>query len=189
MKLTSSFFSFVLLVVGSCFCIEGIAKRAAWSNPSFLEFRWEDTGPYKKLYFTQSASGRREKSTYYLVLKGNNRRTGILKLTINLPKYFDSTVKVNKLNLCKVQVGSMVTKTKCKETIPAVFEVTQGKKGTKTIEVFPNNPIPSDKDSYAVVMKIFNPSGNGMYQMNAIAQSPGKLPVSTYIGSWSIDIR
>ena len=36
-------------------------------------------------------------------------------------------------------------------------------------------------------MKIFNPS-QGMYQFNALAQAPGDVPVSGYLGSWVIDI-
>ena len=38
-------------------------------------------------------------------------------------------------------------------------------------------------------MKIFNPSKQGMFQINALSQSPGDMPISRYIGSWSIDIR
>ena len=57
----------------------------------------------------------------------------------------------------------------------------------KQIEVFPNKPLPVGED-YAVVMKIFNPNKTGMFQLNALAQSPGDIPISVYLGSWNIDI-
>ena len=176
----------VLASLTSCLIFDGLNKREGIAGPSMMEFRWDNTGNYKRLYYTQSASEKRERSTYYLVMKGKDRKTAILKLTINLPKYFDSSIKPKNLKLCKIQLGGMLEKTRCKETIPAVFEVS---KDSKSINVFPNNPIPSDKDSYALKMKIFNPTQAGMHQLNAMTQSPGDLPVSVYIGSWNIDIR
>ena len=79
----------------------------------------------------------------------------------------------------------MLSRTKCIEKIPAVFEVNQ----TQTsIDVFPDQPIPVG-ESYAVVMKIFNPNQSGMFQFNALGQPPGDIPISRYLGSWSIDIN
>ena len=84
-------------------------------------------------------------------------------------------------------MGGMLEKTRCIEKIPAVFEVNKDEK--TSISVFPNQPIPADKEGYAVVMKIFNPSKAGMFQVNALSQSPGDMPISRYIGSWNLDIR
>ena len=132
----------------------------AFSTPSMMEFRWDQDDNYKKLYYYQSSSTRRGRSTYYLVMTPRNRKTAILKLTINLPKHFDSTITPRKLCLCKIQLGGMLERTKCEEKIPAVFEV--NKNEHVSIEVFPNQPIPVDKEGYAVVMKIFNPSKAGI---------------------------
>ena len=122
-----------------------------------LEFRWEQDDNYRKLYYSQSSTKRRDRSTYYLVMKPKDRKTAILKLTINFPDHFDSTIKTKKLKLCQVQIGGMLDKTKCLEKVPAVFEVNKNENGT-TIEMFPYQPIPVDKSGYAVVMKVFNPS-------------------------------
>ena len=180
--------SLLIGCIGVSISSEGINAPKALSTPAMMEFRWEQDDNYKKLYYYQSSSEKRARSTYYLVMKPRNRKTGILKLTINMPKHFDSTVKTKKLSLCKIQIGGMLEKTKCKESVPAVFEVHKKDKAT-SIEVFPNQPIPVDKDGYAVVMKIFNPSKAGMFQINALTQSPGAMPISRYIGSWNIDIR
>ena len=59
------------------------------------------------------------------------------------------------------------------------------------IQIFPETPIPLNKDNYAVVMKIFNPRKRGMFQFQALAQTqrPGEVPISTYIGTWNKDVR
>ena len=173
--------------MGAFIALEGINTPKALSTPAMLEFRWEQDASYKKLYYFQSSNKKRDRSTYYLVMKPKNRKTGILKLTINFPKHFNASITPRKLSLCRIQIGGMLEKTRCTEKIPAVFEV--NRKGKTTIEVFPNQPIPVDKDGYAVVMKIFNPTKAGMAQINAFSQSPGDMPISRYIGSWNVDIR
>ena len=173
--------------IGTCLALEGINTPKAVSTPAMLEFRWEDNENYKKLHYHQSSKEKRRRSTYYLVMKPKNRKTAILKLTINMPKNFNADIKPRQLSLCRIQIGGMLKKTKCKEKIPAVFEVNKGE--INSIEVFPTQPIPADKNGYAVVMKIFNPSKVGMFQVNALSQSPGDMPISRYIGSWNLDIR
>lgn len=155
------------------------------AEASMLEFRWDQSSNYKKLYYFQSSKERRDRSTYYLVMRPKDRKTAILKLKISFPKHFSSTLKAKKFSLCKIELGGMLTKTRCKEKIPAIFEIAKDK---SYVEVFPNKIIPSDKNSYSVVMKIFNPEESGMFQLNAVAQTPGDLPISKYLGSWMIDI-
>ncbi len=173
-------------LTASCGLFHLNARNNALANPSFLEFRWDQNSNYRKLYFTQSSNEKRDRSTYYLTLRPLDRKTAILKLTINLPEYFDSSIKAKNLSLCRIQLGDMLKKTKCLERLSADFEIA---KNYSKIDVFPETPIPSDDSSYAVVMKIFNPSQAGMYQLNAMAQSPGDLPISGYVGSWNFDIE
>jgi len=163
---------------------EGITFKEAHSAPSLLEFRWDNSGNYKKLYYTQSSSEKRDRSTYYFVIRKKDRNTAILKLSVTVPEHFTSSIKTKKLKLCKVHLGSMLTRTKCKSTIPAIFEIN---KSQTSIEIFPDRPIPAD-DSYALVMKVFNPDKSGMFQFNALAQAPGKIALSRYLGSWIVDI-
>ena len=164
---------------------EGILQsKTALSSPSLLEYRWDDYGNYKKLYYWQSSKERRDRATYYLVLRERDRKTAILKLKISFPKYFDATIKAKNLKLCKISLGGMLEKTKCIEKVPATFEVA---KDYSHVEVFPEKVISVD-DSYAVVMKIFNPSQAGMFQLNAMGQVPGDVPVSRYLGSWNVDV-
>lgn len=173
-------------LVGSTPVMEALVATPAQAQgtPSLLEFRWEDSRDYKKLYFFQSSTRKLDRAEYFLMLRPKDRKTAILKLTVTVPDYFNARIRPKDLSLCKVELGGMLARTKCKETLPAVFEVNDKQ---TAIEVFPDKPIPTG-GTYAVVMKIFNPNQSGMFQFNALAQAPGDVPVAGYLGSWLIDI-
>lgn len=156
----------------------------AQGTPGLMEFRWDNTKDYRKLYFFQSDTQRLKLSDYYLILRPKDRKTAILKLTISIPKSFDSKIEANRVKLCRMTEGGMLKRTRCDKPIPATVEVNQ-KAGT--IEIFPETPI-SDKYTVGVFMRIFNPFNIGMYQFNALAQAPGDIPISSYLGSWLIQI-
>ena len=178
------------LAAGLCLGAAGVgaalqpAASLAQGVPGLMEFRWENNRDYRKLYYYISNTGKLQRSEYYLILKPKDRKTAILKLTITLPSYFDSEIKPNDVKLCKMSAGGMLKRTRCLETIPATVEV---EKNGKAINIFPNTPV-SDKDTIGVYMNLFNPSSMGMYQLNALAQAPGDIPVSGYLGSWVISI-
>ncbi len=172
-------------VVGPTLVSETARKDFAKAAPSLIEFRWDSSKNYRKLYYFQSSSLKKDRSTYYFAIRPKDRKAAILKLTITVPDYFKAKITPRKLKLCKMQLGGMLEKTKCIEDIPAVFEVDAKQ---TSIDVFPERPIPADNTSFAVVMKIFNPGESGMYQFNALAQAPGDVPMAGYMGSWNIDI-
>ena len=62
-------------------------------------------------------------------------------------------------------------------------EISTNKYGKK------RNKIPYNKDNYAVVMKIFNPRKRGMFQFRALSNNSDEIPISTYLGTWNIDVR
>ncbi|MFM7640422.1 MAG: DUF2808 domain-containing protein [Cyanobium sp.] len=156
----------------------------AQGTPGLLEFRWDNSKDYRKLYFFQSDTQRLKLSDYYLILKPKDRKTAILKLTVSVPKTFETTIDPKRVKLCRMSEGGMLKRTRCEKQIPATIEV-NSKAGT--IEIFPETPI-SDKYTIGVYMRIFNPFNIGMYQFNALAQAPGDIPVSSYLGSWLIQI-
>jgi hypothetical protein len=165
-------------------CLPGAAPARAEGTPSMMEFRWDNTKDYRKLYFFMTETSRLKRSEYYLILRPKDRKTALLKLTINLPSYFDASIEAKHIKLCSMSEGGMLKRTRCEKTIPATIEVSPN---GKAIEVFPNTPV-SDKGTIGVYMNIFNPFNAGMYQFNAMGQAPGDIPVSTYLGSWLIQI-
>ena len=156
----------------------------AQGTPGLMEFRWDNDRDYRKLYYYQTSSIENDRSEWYLTLREKDRKTAILKLTVTVPDYFDSKLKPHRMRLCRTSVGSMMSRSKCLEEIPAVIEVN---KDQTEIVVFPNTPLPSDGD-YALHIKLFNPQGKRMYQFNALVQPPGDVPISGYRGSWLIDV-
>lgn len=161
----------------------GTAAKAQ-GTPGLMEFRWDTDNNYRKLYYFQTSTIENDRSEWYLTLRARDRKTAVLKLTVTVPDYFDAKLKPRRMSVCRTSTGSMMSRTKCLETIPATIEVND----TQTaIEVFPDKPLPMDGD-YSLRIKLFNPGGNRMYQLNALIQAPGDVPMSGYAGSWLIDV-
>ena len=174
-------FSAFLFGTGSSF----LAPQSS-ASPGFFEYQWNPEPGYKKLKYYQSASERNERSTYYFFLRGKERKEDIEKLTIAVPDYFDAKIKTKKLSLCKVKVGGYTERTRCLENIPSLIEVNDKQ---TIIEITPEQPIPNNKDNYALLMKIFNPRKRGMFQFRALSQNNDEIPISTYLGTWNIDVQ
>ena len=148
-----------------------------------LEFQWDQNSGYKKLKWFQKESTKRYRNTIFFFLRPNDRKTSLLKLTLNIPKTFDSTLKKEKISFCKVKIGGYESRTKCIEDVPADIELNED---NTTLDIFPYKPIPSNKDSYAIVFKVFNPKRTGLYQFHTFGQYIGKNPESSYLGSATI---
>jgi len=156
----------------------------AQGTPGLVEFRWDNTKDYRKLYYYITDTHRLKRSEYYLILRPKDRKTAILKLSITIPSYFDSKIDPKRVKLCKMSEGGMMSRTRCQETIPATVEIAAN---GSAVEIFPDSPVP-DTGTIGVYMNIFNPFDIGMYQFNALAQAPGDVPIAGYLGSWLIQI-
>ena len=156
------------------------------ASPGLFEHQWSPEEGYKKLKYLQSSSERLDRATYYFFLRGKERKADISKLTLKVPNYFEAKIKSNKLSLCKVKVGSYSSKTRCLKNVPSEITVNENQ---TSIDILPEKPIPLNKDSYAVVMKIFNPRKRGMFQFQAFSQNVGEIDISTYLGTWNIDVQ
>ncbi|MFM7314618.1 MAG: DUF2808 domain-containing protein [Cyanobium sp.] len=161
-----------------------VQPAQAQGTPGLVEFRWDNNRDFRKLYYFMTDTARLKRSEYYLILKPKDRKTAMLKLTINVPSYWQAEFNPKLMKLCVMNEGGMMARTSCKETIPATIEVS---KNGQSIEVFPNTPVPDNK-TVGLYMIVFNPFNAGMYQFNALIQPPGDIPVSSYVGSWLIQI-
>ena len=75
----------------------------------------------------------------------------------------------------------------CQENIPSDIDINTNESGLRSLDIYPYKPIPSSKESYAIVLKVFNPRKSGLYQFHSYGQPKGKS-VSSYLGSWTIVI-
>ena len=152
-----------------------------------FEFQWDQDSNYRKLKWFQKENKRRFRNTIYFFLRPSDRRTDLLKINLAIPKTFKSTLKSEKISFCKVRIGSFENRTKCLEDIPADIEINTDESGLRSLDIYPYSPIPSNKNSYAIVLKVFNPKRSGLYQFHSYGQAKGKS-FSSYLGSWTIVI-
>ncbi len=162
-----------------------VAPRSS-ASPGFFEYQWYPEEGYKKLRYLQSSSERLERATYYFFLRGKERKADISKLTLRVPDYFEAKIKPEKLSLCRVNIGSYTSRTRCLENVPSEIKINEDQ---TSIDIAPKKAIPFNQDSYAVVMKIFNPRKRGMFQFQAFSQNVGEIDISTYLGTWNIDVQ
>jgi hypothetical protein len=162
-----------------------IQPASAQGTPGLIEFRWDNNRDFRKLYFYVTNTQRLRRADYFLMLRPRDRKTAILKLSITIPESFDATIDTKRVRLCRMSEGGMMARTRCLEEIPATIELAAD---GRALEVFPDTPVP-DTETIGVHMRLFNPYNAGMYQFNALAQAPGDVPISGYLGSWVIQIE
>ena len=126
---------------------------------------------------------RRARNTIFFFLRPFDRKSDLLKINLNIPKHFDSTIKKEKISFCQVKMGGFETRTKCVKTIPADIEINDD---NTSLDIYPYSPIPKSKESYAIVFKLYNPRKSGLYQFHSFGQYIQENPVSSYLGSFTI---
>ena len=152
-----------------------------------LEFQWNQDDNYRRFKWFQKENKRRFRNTIYFFLRPNDRNDDLLKINLAIPKTFQSNLKKEKISLCKVKIGGFENRTKCLEDIQADIEINTDESSMRTLNIYPYTPIPSNKESYAIVLKVFNPNKSGLFQFHSYGQPKGKSVLS-YLGSWTIVI-
>ena len=152
-----------------------------------LEFQWDQDSGYRRLKWFQKENKRRFRNTIYFFFRPSDRKTDLLKINLAIPKTFKVNLEKEKISFCKVKIGGYDSRTKCLEDIPADIEINTDESSLRSLDIYPYSPIPSNKESYAIVLKVFNPRKTGLYQFHSYGQPKGKS-VSSYLGSWTIVI-
>jgi hypothetical protein len=150
-----------------------------------LEFQWDQESGYRRLKWFQKESKKRFRNTIFFFLRPSDRQANLIKISLKIPETFDSKLK-DKVSICQVKIGGFEGRTKCIKDIPADIEISED---NSSLDIFPYNPIPSNKDSYAIVFnKIFNPKKSGLKQFHSYGQYAQKNSTERYLGSWTIVI-
>ena len=152
-----------------------------------LEYQWDQDSSFRRLKWFQKENQRKFRNTIYFFLRPSDRRTDLLKINLAIPKTFKSTLKNEKISFCKVRIGGFENRTKCLEDIQADIEINTDESGLRSLDIYPYKPIPTNKESYAIVLKVFNPKRSGLYQFHSYGQPKGESS-SSYLGSWTIVI-
>ena len=152
-----------------------------------LEFQWDQDSGFRRLKWYQKENKARFRNKIYFFLRPSDRKNDLLKINLAIPKTFKATLKTEKISLRKVRIGGFEDRTKCLEDIPSDIEINTDESSLRSINIYPYSPIPSSKDSYAIVLKVFNPKKSGLFQFHSYGQTKG-TSVSSYLGSWTIMI-
>ena len=150
-----------------------------------LEFQWDQNSGLRRLKWFQRNNRRRFRNTIYFFLRPSDRNADLLKINLAIPKSYNSTLKREKISLSKVRIGGVESRTKCLEDIPADIEINTDEQSLRSINIYPYSPIHSNKESYAIVLKVVNPKKSGLYQFHSFGQPKGES-YSSYLGSWTI---
>jgi len=175
------FFLLPTILVSSTFFNRIHEAKASW------EIQWDQDSSFRRLKWYQKENKRKFRNTIYFFLRPSDRNADLLKINLAIPKTFKSTLKNEKISFCKVRIGGFENRTKCLEEIPADIEINNNEFGLRSLDIYPYSPIPSNKESYAIVLKVFNPKKSGLYQFHSYGQPKGKS-LSSYLGSWTIVI-
>ena len=152
-----------------------------------LEIQWDQNSGYRRLKWFQKEKNKRFRNTIYFFFRPSDRTADLLKINLAIPETFKSTLKKENMSFCRVKIGGFESRTKCLEDIPADIEINNEESGLRSLDIYPYSPIPANKDSYAIVLKVFNPKKSGLFQFHSYGQPKGKS-VSSYLGSWTIVI-
>ena len=152
-----------------------------------LEFQWDQNSGYRRLNWYQREKKRNFRNTIYFFFRPIDRNADLLKIELAVPKTFKAKLKTKNISLCKVKIGGFDSRTKCLENIPADIEIKTDESSLRSLNIYPFRPIPSNKDSYAILLKVFNPKKSGLFQFHSYGQ-PKEKSVSSYLGSWTIVI-
>ena len=152
-----------------------------------IEFQWDQDSGYRRLNWFQKQNKRNFRNKIYFFFRPSDRNNDLLKIDLTIPKTFNKKLQTKNISFCKVKIGGFDSRTKCLETIPADLEIKTDEASLKKLSIYPYSPIPSSKDSYAIVLKTFNPKRSGLYQFHSYGQPKGST-LSSYLGSWTIVI-
>ena len=152
-----------------------------------LEFQWDQNSGIRRLKWLQKQNKKRFKNTIYFFLRPFDRNAELIKINLAIPKTFKSTLKTEKISFCRVRIGGFEERTKCLEDISADIEINTDESSLRSINIYPYSPIPSNKESYAIVLKVNNPNKSGLFQFHTYGQSRGES-VLRYLGSSTIMI-
>ena len=152
-----------------------------------LEFQWDQNSGIRRLKWFQKENKRNFRNKIYFFLRPIDRNTELLRVNLAIPKTFKVKLNDEKIRFCNVRIGGFESRTKCLEDIPADIEINTKESGLRSIDIYPYKPIPTNKKSYAVVLKVNNPRRTGLYQFHLYGQPKGNTGLN-YLGSSTIVI-
>jgi len=155
------------------------------STTPIFQFRTDQSSPFKRLYFFGTSGERLDRSEYYFVLKKEEQlKKGAQQFELTIPRDFYKRFKSATLNVCTMQRGGFVRKTKCLDDLgfASVFN------DEKQSVVLSLDNVPLGDQDIAFYASLINPISSGLYQFNVLAGLQ-KSNSKKYLGSWLVSVN
>ncbi len=171
--------------IAGCFAVGNPLVQAQGALPSF---RWNNREGFNELkHVIELSSAPRRWGRYRLKIGANDMKLAASQFVINYPDYFDGKFNEDEVEIrvCKTK-GSFLSRAKC-----SAVEMDEVDIDTENyrIALYPLEPIPAGTNLELVFNDVKNPRQRGMYQFNAMIESPGDVTTLLRpIGSWIVDI-
>tara|TARA_B100001057_G_scaffold485698_1_gene565761 strand:- start:204 stop:755 length:552 start_codon:yes stop_codon:yes gene_type:complete len=183
MFFTTRFLAFATVLTSVVFA-PSISAQYQSTTPIF-QFRTDQSSPFKRLYFFGTSGERLDRSEYYFVLKKEEQlKNGAQQFELTIPRDFYKRFKSATLNVCTMQRGGFVRKTKCLDDLGFASAFDDEK---QSVVLSLDNAPPTDQD-IAFYASLINPISSGLYQFNVLA-GLDKVNSKKYLGSWLISVN
>ena len=183
MSFTTRFIALTTVLTSVVFA-PSISAQYQSTTPIF-QFRTDQSSPFKRLYFFGTSGERLDRSEYYFVLKKEEQlKKGAQQFELTIPRDFYKRFKSATLNVCTMQRGGFVRKTKCLDDLRFASAFDDEK---QSVVLSLDNAPPADQD-IAFYASLINPISSGLYQFNVLA-GLDKVNSKKYLGSWLISVN
>lgn len=154
-----------------------------------INFRWNSRDQTPFLPFNIELSNNRSNwGRYRLRIGSGDMKLAAMQLAVVYPNYFDGQFdpKSVELRLCQT-LGNVLSGPKGCKTVE-IDEVALEKERNR-ISIYPKEPVPAGSNVEMVFSNVRNPRNQGMYQLRALVQSPGDVPLPRILGMWNIEVE
>ena len=155
------------------------------STTPIFQFRTDQSSSFKRLYFFGTSGERLDRSEYYFVLKKEEQlKNGSQQFELTIPRDFYKRFKSATLNVCTMQRGGFLKKTKCLDDLDFVSSFNDEE---QSVLLSLDKPQLAEQD-IAFYASLINPISSGLYQFNVLAGLQ-KENAKKYLGSWLISVN
>ena len=120
----------------------------------------------------------------YLLINGSNFKDEVKSIKIYFPKYMNSLLDIEGIQLCTYEDTQNFSKINCANRISLLTEINKSK---LYIEIIPRKFFSKEK-YYAVKVNISDKKKKGIYQVNLFSTNLSNED-EQYLGSWRLDLR
>lgn len=153
-----------------------------------ITFRWNNREGFNELsHVIELSNSPNNWGRYRLKIGARDMKLAVSQFVVNYPDYFDGKFNADEVEIrtCS-RPGNFLSRARC---TPIAMDEVDIDTENQRIALYPLEPIPAGTNVELVFSDVKNPRSRGMYQFNAMIESPGDVPLLRPIGSWILGIE